>query len=296
MKDKTIPVQLDHCAVHTRDWTKTSPAFFDCGFVCNGGRNTALEREQCLDGSVAYGDSGPLKLIHFFFENSYVENYCTPSGESFSKGIIDPECHAGLLMFVFATTRPFKAVAEAKQAGYRFQLGNSAVGVSRYADHGKNKGQMYATNGIVEDPPMYGYIMAYQHVENPELTYDNELYQHPNTVYRVEQLIVCCNDDEIYNNFDVKFREFSELAGPKYRPDVGINELRLMDSEAVKSVFGVDFPAHQRGHGGIVFLAPDLEAVKCCIEKSGRTWRMTGEGLITEPIAETGVFFLFRQG
>lgn len=263
---------VDHFGIFRKAGNVTEP-FFRLGFVAAGGADHLVLK----DGKPAPG-AGAL-----IFENAYIELSMKPI-------YADPVWPRGGFTYLqFGTMDAVATHQRLAEAG--FAVGDVAT-MSRYADHGENKGDAgFTFFRLSEDVLPNAYYGAVQHL-NRELMYQPTRYIHKNGVSRV-------NSITIFEDDAGKAAEIAEKSGRvvssvgEATPSGGVPVVYVMDRAEAREVYGVDIPQDTRNVVGVCFHTDSLDLVKARLD--GFTVRESGNSIVVDMVEDMNVYLVFTE-
>lgn len=255
--DKIYKVGMDHCTIMNRVIKNSAEVFFPLGFV--GDSNCREIRQEVRDAFVP--------SVRFVFDNAYVE--CAqfpPQVEEFYHFLTS---EAGMHMTTLLTdnAESFRnaLIAQGKD------IPEIVVTEREGADHGEKKGK--AVFHLVEIPfcAIPDTHMAYMEHLTRELLYQPGRWQHPNTVCRFDQVVLCSADEALLDRIGHQTEGLTKLANGDRCPG-GMREFRMMDPASFKAAFGYEANEDRCIFSALVFAAEDMDACRACVEDSGLGW------------------------
>lgn len=278
--DKVYKVSMDHCTIMNRTLERSAEVFFPLGFVGDG---------DCSELRPAVREAF-VPSVRFVFDNAYVE--CAqfpPQVEEFYHFLTS---EAGLHMTTLLTDNA-QAFRETLIAQGN-DIPEIVVTEREGADHGKKKGK--AVFHLVEIPfcAIPDTHMAYMEHKTRDLLYQPGRWQHPNTVCRFEQVVLCSEDEALLERIGRQGEELTELAGGTRCPG-GMKEFRMMDPVSFKQVFGYDANEKRCIFSALVFVAEDMAACRRCVERSGLGWHEENGVIYVDAMEKLSLVLCFKQ-
>ena len=263
---------VDHFGIFRKEGNVTDP-FFRLGFVAAGGADHLVLR----DGKPVPG-AGAL-----IFDNAYIELSMKPI-------YADPIWPKG--GFTYLQFGTMDAVATHQRlADTGFSVGDVAT-MSRYADHGENKGDAgFTFFRLTKDILNNAYYGAVQHL-NRELMYQPTRYIHKNGVSRVNSIMVFENDPQKAAKIAEESQKVVDCTGCA-TPSGGVPTVYIMDAAEALNAYGVVIPEDTKNVVGVCFHTEDLNLVKARLE--GFKTRECGNSIVVDMMEEMNVYLVFTE-
>lgn len=268
----SFPACVDHLGIFCKAGNVTD-SFFRLGFVAAGG----ADRLVMKDGKPAPG-SGAL-----IFDNTYIELSMKPiyAGPVWPKG--------GFTYLQFGTMDAVAAHRRLAEAG--FPVGGVAT-MSRYADHGENKGDAgFTFFRLSEDILPNAYYGAVQHL-NRELMYQPTRYTHKNGVSRINSITVFEDAAKKAAEIAEKSSRFCGCLG-KGTPSGGVRTVYILNRTEARDAYGVQIPEDTKNVIGICFHTDDLNLVRAHVD--GFNVRDAGSSIVVDMMEQMNVYLVFTE-
>lgn len=269
-------VQIDHFGIFSKV-PGFEEAFFKLGFVAAGGADHVVKDKE---GNLP-------SCLHFVMDNGYMECMLTYPDDF----VRCNNSEAGLVYFEFAMKDAQKSCENVREKGFSCP---DVVRASRYADHGKKKGdaifECIALDGDLLPNIMIGGV---DH-KTRDLFYHNERYEHENGVCRIEEICLgienadasekMCRDVE---NFQKEIGEFPETEC--------IRNLSLLDRSSMEARFKVKLPADLLNVAAVIMKTAAFDKVVQMAEHSGYSYHVEGNRCIVDLIQMMNIVFVFES-
>lgn len=268
----SFPGRVDHFGIFRKAGNVTEP-FFRLGFVAAGGADHLVLK----DGKPVPG-AGAL-----IFENAYIELSMKPI-------YADPVWPRGGFTYLqFGTMDAVATHQRLAEAG--FAVGDVAT-MSRYADHGENKGDAgFTFFRLSEAVVPNAYYGAVQHL-NRELMYQPTRYIHKNGVSRINSITIFEDDAEKAAQIAEKSRRVVDGTG-EATPSGGVPVVYIMDRAEAREVYGVEIPQDTRNVVGVCLHTDSLELVKAHLD--GFAVRESGNSIVVDMVEDMNVYLVFTE-
>lgn len=268
----SFPACVDHFGIFRKAGNVTEP-FFRLGFVAAGGADHLVMKDnKPVPGAGA-----------LIFENAYIEL----SMKSIYADPVWPK--GGFTYLQFGTMNAVHTHARLAEAG--FDVGDIAT-MSRYADHGENKGDAgFTFFRLSEDVVPNAYYGAVQHL-NRELMYQPTRYIHKNGVSRINSIMIFEDDGEKACRIAEKSSRVVGCVG-EATPSGGVPVVYVMDRAGAREDYGVDIPQDTRNVVGVCLHTDSLDLVKAHLD--GFTVRESGSAIVVDMVEDMNVYLVFTE-
>lgn len=297
MREASFSTFIDHFDILSVEWDKATKAILDCGFVMDNGSNELPP----FNPAAAAGKKRSFKDIiktQFMFRNCYMISTHATSKEDglyHCYGNYDP-AHPGMYHLVFGShdiERLYDRITKTDlKVRYEEDFCGEIGWTGRFCVNGVKKGQMVVA-GLTLEREYADMSILLNNQKTGHLLYHPGQYRHINGATEIAEMILCVDDPADFDDLCRDVPVITECIEHSVL-DSGIKTLTLMDSEAVKSKYGVALEKNRNGQMGLVFIVPDFESLDFVLEVNHVPHTVKDDCRIVDISKETGAFFVFK--
>lgn len=268
-----VKVNIDHLGIMSKDLSKVKKIMESLGFFSG----KASELKSGISGEL------PPTNLHYMMDNTYLECIESRTGDYLSEYL---QGETGLHTIVLATDDIHKSHMKMKLGGYNI---SEVLSAERSADHGKNKGIAKFDWIKIQDEFIPNTLLGIVEHKTPELIFQPGRYQHGNGVYKVEALIVNCENQKIIKDFE-NANSLASRGEKKYLE----NMLPISEKECFGN-FKPVLSEEASKYIGLIFNLENLSILKDILIKNKVKFFEENNKIIVDLQKELNLFFIFKE-
>ena len=278
--DKRIRVGIDHCSIFNRDLATSTDIMFALGFRGDGNCG-----ELSQEIKTAFVPS-----CRFVANNAYIECVQFPKEMDEFYDFLRSNAAVHLMTLLTPNAEEFRAALE--QAGYPDAMVDTTI--RENARHGALTGTAKFLLVPVLDARVPDTHLAYEECCTPELLYQKTRWQHLNAVRTIDEVTVCCDDEEKAEAMLTCLTELDALACSS-QCDGGLRSFRVMDTATFEKNYRVKPDLSRSMYSAFTFGADGLDAIRSLLKNSSFDWWEDGEKICVNVMEQVNLVLIFQD-
>lgn len=273
-----IKSYIDHIGIINLNLDSCRKVFIPLGFA--GGPSTKMDTG--LSGEKA------AENMHFMFDNSYLECIESKEGDYLREYLHSPSAMHTVVMSSADIERTHE---NALSCGFEI---TPVMEASRPADHGENKGNAVFQWFKFLEPCIPFTLLGSAEHKTKQYIYQEHRYQHPNTAFQIDRIVVGCKDEAELQTFSEGIFKLNSAVSPFCDPAHLINNIELCTKDEISTLYNIHPDLERSQYNGIVFSVKDMKTVKEFAEQAKFDYAVHNDILIIDFTEQLNLFIGFK--